>query len=80
MEECRLELHPVKTKIVYCKDDDRRRRYPNEKFDFLGYGFQAEEIEESVWQVLHQLQPGHFRRSGEIDPRGDSKLESAFTQ
>jgi hypothetical protein len=22
MEECRLELHPVKTKIVYCKDDD----------------------------------------------------------
>src|SRR5437762_12405928 len=40
MEECRLELHPEKTKIVYCKDDNRRRRYPNEKFDFLGYGFQ----------------------------------------
>ena len=40
MQECRLELHPEKTKIVYCKDDDRRRRYPNEKFDFLGYGFQ----------------------------------------
>jgi RNA-directed DNA polymerase len=36
-EECRLELHPEKTKIVYCKDDDRRRTYPNEKFDFLGY-------------------------------------------
>ena len=41
MEECRLELHPEKTKVVYCKDDDRRRRYPNEKFDFLGYGFQS---------------------------------------
>ena len=40
MEECRLELHQEKTKVVYCKDDDRRRRYPNEKFDFLGYGFQ----------------------------------------
>jgi RNA-directed DNA polymerase len=26
MEECRLELHPEKTKIVYCKDGDRRRR------------------------------------------------------
>ena len=38
-EECRLELHPEKTKIVYCKDDDRRRTYPNEKFDFLGYTF-----------------------------------------
>ena len=39
LRECGLELHPEKTKIVYCKDDDRRRTYPNEKFDFLGYTF-----------------------------------------
>jgi RNA-directed DNA polymerase len=39
MQECLLELHPEKTKIVYCKDDDRRGTYPNEKFDFLGYTF-----------------------------------------
>lgn len=37
MQECRLELHPEKTKIVYCKDDDRRGTYPNEQVDFLGY-------------------------------------------
>jgi RNA-directed DNA polymerase len=37
LKDCGLELHPEKTKIVYCKDDDRRRTYPNEKFDFLGY-------------------------------------------
>jgi RNA-directed DNA polymerase len=37
--ECGLELHPQKTKIVYCKDADRRGHYPNEKFDFLGYTF-----------------------------------------
>jgi RNA-directed DNA polymerase len=36
---CGLELHPTKTKIVYCKDDDRRATYPNEKFDYLGYTF-----------------------------------------
>ena len=36
MQECRLELHPDKTKIVYCKDDDRRGTYPHEQFDFLG--------------------------------------------
>src|SRR5262249_45437876 len=35
LRECRLELHPEKTKIVYCKDDDRRGDYPNQKFDFL---------------------------------------------
>jgi RNA-directed DNA polymerase len=39
MLQCKLELHPEKTKIVYCKDDDRRGTYPNEKFDFLGFTF-----------------------------------------
>src|SRR6202035_1201101 len=39
LQECGLELHPEKTKIVYCKDDDRRRTYQNEKFDFLVYTF-----------------------------------------
>ena len=37
--ECGLTLHPEKTKIVYCKDEDRRGEYPNQKFDFLGYMF-----------------------------------------
>ena len=37
--ECGLTLHPDKTKIVYCKDDDRRGDYPDQKFDFLGYTF-----------------------------------------
>ena len=34
-----LELHPEKTKIVYCQDDDRQGEYPNTVFDFLGYTF-----------------------------------------
>jgi RNA-directed DNA polymerase len=41
LQECGLELHPVKTKIVYCKDDDRRGSYPVRSFDFLGYTFRA---------------------------------------
>lgn len=41
LQNCGLELHPEKTKIVYCKDDARRRKYLNEKFDFLGYTFRA---------------------------------------
>jgi len=39
LKECRLELHPDKTKIAYCKDTFRKGNYPNEKFDFLGYTF-----------------------------------------
>ena len=41
LQECKLELHPDKTRIVYCKDDDRRGRHEHEKFDFLGYTFRA---------------------------------------
>ncbi len=37
--DCGLTLHPEKTKIVYCKDDDRRGNHSNHKFDFLGYTF-----------------------------------------
>lgn len=37
--ECKLDLHPTKTRIIYCKDDDRRENYPNTTFDFLGYTF-----------------------------------------
>jgi len=39
--ECGLELHPDKTRIVYCKDDDRRGDYPNASFDFLGFTFRS---------------------------------------
>ena len=36
---CRLELHPEKTKIVYCRDSNRLRDYPQIAFDFLGFTF-----------------------------------------
>jgi RNA-directed DNA polymerase len=35
-----LEMHPDKTRIVYCKDDDRKGDYPITTFEFLGYSFQ----------------------------------------
>lgn len=39
--QCQLELHPQKTKIVYCKDEDRCGSYPNEQLDFLGFTFRT---------------------------------------
>lgn len=39
MNEVGLELHPEKTRIVYCQDDDRREDSPHIAFDFLGYTF-----------------------------------------
>lgn len=38
-EDCGLELHPEKTKLVYCKDSKRKGPHPCTSFDFLGYTF-----------------------------------------
>lgn len=40
MQACKLELHPDKTKLVYCRDFKRKGNHPIVKFDFLGYSFQ----------------------------------------
>ena len=40
LNTCGLELHPDKTKLVYCRDFHRKGKYPDVKFDFLGYSFQ----------------------------------------
>jgi RNA-directed DNA polymerase len=36
-----LELHPDKTKVVYCKDTTRRGSFEHTSFDFLGYTFRG---------------------------------------
>jgi len=41
---CGLELHPEKTKIVYCKSVYRRGGYPIVSFEFLGYQFKPKLI------------------------------------
>lgn len=41
LSECGLTLHPEKTKIVYCKDENRQGQHQHEKFNFLGYTFRA---------------------------------------
>jgi RNA-directed DNA polymerase len=41
MAEVGLELHPEKTKIVYCKDRKRRLDHEHTSFTFLGYTFRA---------------------------------------
>src|SRR3954466_8885025 len=47
LAECRLELHPTKTKIVYCKDEKGNGTYPDTKFDFLGYCFRPRLVRSS---------------------------------
>jgi RNA-directed DNA polymerase len=39
LAECGLELHPEKTRLVYCKDANRPGSFEYEQFTFLGYTF-----------------------------------------
>jgi RNA-directed DNA polymerase len=41
LKECRLEMHPEKTRIVYCKDNRRRGSHEHTRFGFLGYEFRV---------------------------------------
>ena len=38
---CKLVLHPQKTKIVYCKDANRRGDFSAQSFTFLGFMFRV---------------------------------------
>jgi RNA-directed DNA polymerase len=57
---CKLVLHPEKTKIVYCKDANRRGDFPIIAFDFLGFQFRARK---TMWRkgdkriFAHSFQP-----------------------
>lgn len=47
LKQCRLEVHPDKTQIVYCKDSHRRGSHEHERFDFLGYTFRPRKARNS---------------------------------
>jgi hypothetical protein len=52
--ECGLVLHPEKTKVVYCKDTNRKREHSILQFDFLGYTFRtaASEVERRTVRAI----------------------------
>ena len=51
MQTCKLQLHPIKTRIVYCKDGDRKGNYPITEFDFLGYTFRGTWIKDKLGRI-----------------------------
>ena len=39
LQDCLLTMHPDKSKIVYCKDSNRKKDYSQTQFTFLGFTF-----------------------------------------
>jgi len=65
LQACGLELHPRKTRIIYCRDQNRRRkgRYPDEKFNFLGYTFQPRRAKGPKGNFFVGFLPGVSRKA-----------------
>jgi RNA-directed DNA polymerase len=59
--ECGLELHPDKTRIVYCKDENRKDKHEKTSFDFLGYTFRSRGAKDKGGNVFRSFTPAVSR-------------------
>jgi len=61
LRECGLELHPDKTRIVYCKDSNRGGDYPTIQFTFLGFTFRPRRAQNRAGELFTSFLPGASR-------------------
>ncbi|WP_268762177.1 group II intron maturase-specific domain-containing protein, partial [Frankia casuarinae] len=63
MAEVGLRLHPTKTRIVYCKDANRRLGHEHTAFTFLGYTFRARAARGRNGRLFASFQPAISRQA-----------------
>jgi RNA-directed DNA polymerase len=63
-KECNLELHPEKTRIIYCEDDDRRGEHPHTRFDFLGFTFRSRRSKDRWGKSFINFSPAVSNEAG----------------
>lgn len=74
LKDCKLELHPEKTRIVYCKDDRRRGGCSAYKFDFLGYTFRPRTSRMRGRRPFVGFLPAISNKAAQADQRDSSGL------
>ena len=57
LRQCKLEAHPEKTRIVYCRDSNRRKDHKQVQFDFLGYSFRPRRAKSRWGKLFHSFLP-----------------------
>ena len=62
-QACGLELHPEKTRIVYCRDINRPADYPVVQFTFLGYTFRPRKAVDKYGRVYVNFAPAVSREA-----------------
>lgn len=63
LQECGLELHPDKTRIVYCQDINRQEAHPVIQFTFLGYTFRPRKAVDKYGRVYVDFSPAVSREA-----------------
>jgi RNA-directed DNA polymerase len=74
--DCGLELHPDKTKLVYCQDGQRKGSYPIVKFDFLGFGFQPRQSKARWGNLFLNFSPAVSAKAAKSIRQTISELEN----
>lgn len=57
--QCGLQLHPQKTKIVYCADANRTQEAQDARFDFLGFTFKPRSAKGAKGVFTNQVSRWH---------------------
>lgn len=57
MERCKLEIHPEKTRIVFCKSDNVSGSHEYECYDFLGYTFRQRYVKSKSGELFVGFTP-----------------------
>jgi RNA-directed DNA polymerase len=63
LAECKLTVHPDKTKIVYCKDRNRKGTYERTEFDFLSFTFRPRTARGKNGKLFLAFTPAISRKS-----------------
>jgi len=66
MTECKLELHPDKTKIIYCERNYKEKlptKPEHVSFDFLGFTFRPRKVKTPRGKFITGFRPGISKKS-----------------
>ena len=63
LAHCKLMMHPAKSKVVYCKDSNRRGEYPQVQFTFLGFTFKPRAALTQQGQLFTSFLPAVSREA-----------------
>lgn len=58
LRRCKLEAHPDKTRLVYCRDSKRNQDHEHIQFDFLGYCFKPRKAMNRRGEAFTSFSPG----------------------